>query len=1466
MKSTRGTAVDIGRLVRMFGLVGSLVLILFLTSVSAASAAKGVVATFGKVGTAAGEFASNAPRDVAVNSEGKGVGGGVGDVYVADRGNNRIQRFDADGNFISAFGQDVVESGPGNLGNSYEICRAADGDVCKAGIVSVSTGGAMSGPRAIAVDQETGNVYVADGGFRRIQEFSAAGAFVRAWGQNVVKMGQPGDSPATSAKQTLTVTASAGKYTLEFENQKTAELSANVSAAEIQAALSGLSTIGTNNVEVSGAGPYAISFKGTHANNPEPDIVAASGAGDPLVGGTASVVTSVPGSNGFEICNTAADCQAPLANAATAGAFSAGGASISAIAIAPVGAPNAGDILVADASNRRVQEFTATGAFVRAFGWDIIAVGPGNDNTAPADEFEVCRVDTFDACRSGSDGDGVGQFSGIAGTAGPTSIAEDSSGTIYTVEATTGFRVQRFTLPGNVVMPTGLFDPDELSGTNRDTTSGTADYPVAVAVDTTTVPGAPGAVYVLKYEPSGSGSPPLATHEAKVLQVDPESEEVVDTFGRRAEIGSNVSGSATGVAFDSASSRLFVAEPSIARTYVVDEVAPIAASLGTIDVGPTTATLRATITPSPISLTTLYRFEYAEAGTGEWKSAPNADVDIGIGGSPVSVSQTIEGLQFEVIYEFRLVAHTRFYGAETILVGEPFTTQPLPPLVLTGEGRWSSPASTGPSLTLRGSVNPGSDQADFFFQYVTEEQFQATGFSSPSIAPKLPAPAGHGGTALEVLTSIAGLDPSKTYRYRLVAFNSVGAGVGVVRTVDLPDPSERFYELVSNAESYGNQILQAVAVSDDGSRVVLAAPALGDPGSLPAQSSPFIAERSRGGWGVLPTVPDPQHGESGIDLSYGDVWFPGDLSTALWSHYSPAGQIRGEYDWTFTAPDGALRPALPTLVPVAGHGTKFTYMKLSGAATNLSTFVFQREEASEPVNKVNAIYVPGQPLTTGEPGDIYRVSGTSSASPALSLVNRDSGGALISNSCGVWVGSRKFNSAPGSNQASKGMNLRPVSADGSVTYFSARPTGSPSCNEATNRIRIFKRIDDSATVEVSKAQCSPGGCSETDGDDFFQGASADGSRVFFTTTRQLVDADDDATSDLYLFDSSPPPGEPGLVQVSAKASVEAKVQESVVDISVDGSRVYFVAEGQLASGAVAGSKNLFVYQRDDTHPAGRLAFVAKFDSGDQSLWGSGIKPAFAMPFAGVGGAGAGDGHLLLFASKGKLVEADTDSAVDLYRFDDDGAGLACLTCVDNGNFDVKVLFHGSTSDPASPQHNRIASEDGSSVIFASSESLVGSDQNSVTDAYLWHQGSISLVSTGGPTSSGVNADVGASPMLSADGSSAYFQTTDRLLAADHDSARDVYAARVGGGFPEAEQISGCISADECRTVPAATPTKATLGSSSLTSSGNVTSSSSKCPRGKVRKHGRCVKKKRATAKKRHHRSALSRAGANQGGK
>ncbi len=142
--STSGTGSDRGSLGRaaivalaLFGLT----LVLGLTS---ALAGKEPIALFGPSGA------------VAVNQS-------TGEVYVQDYEANKIQRFDADGNFISEFGSEGSGEGQFNFGFT-------------------GTG--------LAVDPADGELYVADVGNHRVQKFDEDGNYVSEFGSEGSGAGQ----------------------------------------------------------------------------------------------------------------------------------------------------------------------------------------------------------------------------------------------------------------------------------------------------------------------------------------------------------------------------------------------------------------------------------------------------------------------------------------------------------------------------------------------------------------------------------------------------------------------------------------------------------------------------------------------------------------------------------------------------------------------------------------------------------------------------------------------------------------------------------------------------------------------------------------------------------------------------------------------------------------------------------------------------------------------------------------------------------------------------------------------------------------------------------------------------------------------------------------------------------------------------------------------------------------------------
>jgi YD repeat-containing protein len=127
------------------------------------------VAQFGKEGTAEAQFKEPKGISVAAN----------GNIFVSDTANNRVEEFNEKDEFKAAFGYGV-SNGEAKL----EVCTSS----CRAGIAG-SGNGQFNTPRGIAVSA-TGNVWVADSGNTRIEEFKENGEYVTAVGTNGTGNGQ----------------------------------------------------------------------------------------------------------------------------------------------------------------------------------------------------------------------------------------------------------------------------------------------------------------------------------------------------------------------------------------------------------------------------------------------------------------------------------------------------------------------------------------------------------------------------------------------------------------------------------------------------------------------------------------------------------------------------------------------------------------------------------------------------------------------------------------------------------------------------------------------------------------------------------------------------------------------------------------------------------------------------------------------------------------------------------------------------------------------------------------------------------------------------------------------------------------------------------------------------------------------------------------------------------------------------
>jgi hypothetical protein len=636
------------------------------------------------------------------------------------------------------------------------------------------------------------------------------------------------------------------------------------------------------------------------------------------------------------------------------------------------------------------------------------------------------------------------------------------------------------------------------------------------------------------------------------------------------------------------------------------------------------------------------------------------------------------------------------------------------------------------------------------------------------------------------------------------------------------------------------------SVSVDGGRVFLRSRgALGDPpGQLDlAYGDSYVATRGALGWSVESLTPSAMASGNFITgwsagKSLGRSLSP-DFSRGLMLAATNAQSDLGVAQAFQLGLGGAFSPLSPLLVPDDGalHGrTNVQSAEFEGAAADHSRLFFKPGD-------LGTAFLPGDPVPLGSSAERngYVAGLDSGGGPGLALLARDWTGKVWGGRCGSRLGG-----VATINDVSNGRDQGAVSGDGSRALFMTRPgqTGAGACDGTANRLRIMRRVETGYGPEISQlvsSECDrvAPACDTTDGDDLFQGASVDQSKVYFLSSRQLTDSDLDGVGfpngcqgfgvggcDLYLYDSSRPVGE-RLTQVSAGDETNptpgsgAGVRDGIAAISGDGSHVYFAADGVLTtdpspSGTVAtvsGQPNLYLYQRDSDHPDGRIAFLGKAVGIDNGvLWGAAgtfKSRAYPVPVNGEDGDGnevGGDGHILVFRSSAPFTTDDADGGfIDVFRYDADAHKLVRVSKAetggsDNGSVDVaNPGRNAATVGTAFAEIKRWVSEDGNSIVLQTAEGLASDDANALSDDYLWRGGDLHRLPGTSRTQAGVDANYASATALSHDGSVVAFEAFERLLAADGDAVSDVYVARAGGGFAEPPPSAVCaVLADGCQ--------------------------------------------------------------------
>ena len=369
---------------------------------------------------------SGAPLSMSAgisNPSGTAVSGG--EVYVADPGNNRIDVFTTAGVFVRAFGRNVDGAGGNTCTTSCQQGYGGD------------ERGRISNPRGIAI--AGGEVFIATE-YRRIDVFTTAGEFVRAFGKSVnadddsdvcttsCRSGQDGDA-AGQLRDLQGIAVSGGKvYVTEAGNQR---VSVFTTAGVFERAFG--KDVGGAGVRVctttcegghsgSDAGdfyyPFGITVDGGEVYvsdfyNSRIDVFSTSGVFARTIG------RNVDGLGG-DVC--VSSCKN--------GDYSDGG--LAREIQNPHGiAVSGGTIYVADLYNSRIAMWTTAGVFQGAFGKDVGGSG-----------VDTCTT----VCQTANRGGGVGQLrypAGLALDSGKLYIADQQNHRV-TVFDTAGAFVRAF--------------------------------------------------------------------------------------------------------------------------------------------------------------------------------------------------------------------------------------------------------------------------------------------------------------------------------------------------------------------------------------------------------------------------------------------------------------------------------------------------------------------------------------------------------------------------------------------------------------------------------------------------------------------------------------------------------------------------------------------------------------------------------------------------------------------------------------------------------------------------------------------------------------------------------------------------------------------------------------------------------------------------------------------------------------
>ena len=1107
--------------------------------------------------------------------------------------------------------------------------------------------------------------------------------------------------------------------------------------------------------------------------------------------------------------------------------------------------PNDGHVFVADQTNRRVDEFTAWGEFVKAWGWNVVASGPDDDTTAPVNEFEICIPANGDVCQAGIQGTaGVGQFNA------PQGVAVDSSGNVYVFDPAAR-RVQKFSSAGQFLRMFGG-GVDKTTGANVCARADLEAGDVCGAGTTGSEPGQFGAVQAV----------------GDYIEVDAANHVYVGDVGRIQRFDSEGAvepGAQITLAGESVNSLAIDAAGNLYVTYInsSNNNKPNVRKLDS-----TGATLLEFPVSNPRAVAVaangdVYAFDKASKEILQFQPGGSLAASFGEalneGSSGLTVTSACLGSgEVDVYFSNATPSSINMYGPRPH--NPPCPPPAIPPAI---DAEYAVAVGTT-SGVVKADVNPRFQSTRYYVEY---------GSVDCAVGPCAQQPAAPGaqltsdGNAAVPTAGVAleGLQPGATYHYRFVATNASGTTVGPDRTFStyLPGgfalPDQRAFEMVSPPDKSSGEV--AVPGNEAGLVLAQLSPrplqgaidgesiaypslaAFGETEGAPAAST-YLSRRTPAGWSTSNITPADQQGYLADPMQD----FSADLGYAAVAQKEPIlapGAAEGFENLYLRNNATNAYEALTTATPRGPETSPTQYcVSFAGASDDFKHVIFVARGSLTP----DAPEAPGVNLYEWSAGQLTLASVLPGEIPA-----QPSDGTGFGSSPGC----RRLNEFPLDNA---------ISADGSRIFWTYQPP--------SGETELLARLNGTETIQLDATAGGPG----PSGGGKFLAAAHDGSAVFFTSPNRLTaDASEPgigSLGDLYRYDV----GARSLTDITPDPTPGSDPPSvlGVLGASESGNAVYFAADGVLAAGAEAGKPNLYLWRAG----AG-LRFIATLSPSDSSLphplplsrLGTGYSSWSQVPGAQTARV-TPDGLHLAFLSAASLTGYDNvgqssgEPVSEVYLYDASSEELSCASCNPSG---ARPLGASELPVWITPfEQPRYLTDDGSRLFFQSADALSLGDTNDKQDVYEFEQpgsgtcdaastsfssaanGCVFLVSSGksGADSFFLDASTGARDV--------FLSTRQQLVPGDPDERYDVYDARIGGGFAPAPPPPSPCQGEACRAAESP-PSETSPGSSGFLGEGNaVPPRRHACRRGrhKVRRGGKvlCVRK-HAHRRAGHHRRA-----------